>query len=113
MPLGHLLVKRISDVIPGGGNIPAIRLFIQRVYPMLYFEKNEYPNHCDKDSTSTIKRCVFTEQEEDSRRRAFEGRKLRVVEKVIERIKGEVEQVSFKTRLLIVFLLLIYISYQT
>jgi hypothetical protein len=40
-----------------------------------------------------MKRRVFTEQEEDSRRRAFEMRKLRVVEKLTDKIQGEVEQV--------------------
>jgi breast cancer 2 susceptibility protein len=93
MPHGHLLVKRISDVVPGGGNIPAIRLFIQRVYPVLYYEKRNHSDPCLQSSMSTMKRRVFTEQEEDSRRRAFEMRKLRVVEKLTDKIQGEVEQV--------------------
>ena len=96
MPNGHLLVKRISDIVPGGGNIPAIRLFIQRVYPMLYYEKSEYSDSSDHDSVSVIKRRVYTEQEEDIRRNQFEIRKLKVVEKLTEKIKGEIEQVRFR-----------------
>ena len=95
MPHGRLLVKRISDIVPGGGNIPAIRLFIKRVYPMLYYEKCEHSDPSGHNSESSVKRRVFTEQEEDTRRRAFEARKLRVMEKLTDRIQGEVEQVRF------------------
>ena len=95
MPHGRLLIKRISDVVPGGGNIPAIRLFIQRVYSMLYYEKSTHSDLSTNDSVLNGKRRVFTEQEEDTRRREFESRKLRVVEKLRERIQQEVEQVRF------------------
>ncbi len=95
MPHGRLLIKRISDVVPGGGNIPAIRLFIQRVYSMLYYEKSTHSDLSSNDSMLNGKRRVFTEQEEDTRRREFESRKLRVVEKLRERIQQEVEQVRF------------------
>ena len=96
MSNGRLLVKRISDVVPGGGDIPAIRLFIQRVYPMLYYEKSE---HCSQ---------VLTVQEEDTMRREFENRKLKVIEKLTDRIQAEVEQV--RIYVLCVYVYVYYIS---
>ena len=81
MSNGRLLVKRISDAVPGGGDIPAIRLFIQRVYPMLYYEKSEHNSQ------------VLTVQEEEALRREFESRKLKVMERLTDRVQAEVEQV--------------------
>jgi len=91
-PKGRLLVKRISDVVVGGGNVPAIRLFVQRVYPLLYYEKCDHSDSADSTTVSSPKRRVLTEQEEDARRREFEARKLRAAEKLTERIQTEVEK---------------------
>eukprot|EP00536_Pseudo-nitzschia_multiseries_P003171 jgi/Psemu1/185293/e_gw1.47.153.1 len=92
-PNGRLLVKRISDVVVSGGNVPAIRLFVRRVYPLLYYEKCDHPRSADSTIVSPAKRRILTEQEEDARRREFETRKLKAVEKLSERIQTEVEEV--------------------
>jgi hypothetical protein len=59
---------------------------------MLYYEKCEQSDPYNYNSVSTVKRRVFSEQEEDTRRRTFEIRKLQVVEKLTDKIQGEVEQ---------------------
>ena len=101
LPHGHLLINRISDIVPGGGNIPAIRLFIQRVYPILYYEKSGPSDLGTANAlTNNVKRRVFTTQEEDTRRREFEARKLRVVEALTDRLQREVEQVRLLTDVL-------------
>jgi breast cancer 2 susceptibility protein len=92
-PNGQLLVKRISDIFPGGGNVPCIQLFVQRVYPVLYFEKCNVDTFESGESAST-RRPVLTQQEEDNRRIQFEKRRSQAVEKVTERIQSEIENVS-------------------
>jgi hypothetical protein len=92
VPKGKLLVKRISDVIPGGGNLPVIRVFVERVYPLLYYEK------CEGDATympntSSLRRPVLTQQEEDVRRRDFEKRRSLAIEKATEKLQSEIEKV--------------------
>jgi len=89
---GRVLVKRISDIVPGGGDTPAIRLFIQRVYPMLYRDKSEYCDPSGSSSVPVVKHQILTEQEEDIKRREFENRKLKMIEKLTDRIQAEVEQ---------------------
>ncbi|KAG7347764.1 BRCA2 repeat domain protein [Nitzschia inconspicua] len=90
-PKGRLLLKRLSDVVEGGGNVPAISLFIQRVYPIMYYEKSEGDSSNPVTDSSTC-RQVLSEQEEENRRREFEGKKTRAVEYVTEKIQAEIEQ---------------------
>ena len=85
---GRLLIKRISDVFPGGGDIPAIRLFVERVYPLLFYEKTEcnHPSH---------KKQILTAQEEDSRHREFENKKQKFYDKMIDKLRPEIERVCY------------------
>lgn len=62
---------------------------------MLYYEKGGFPDPGGHNASSVSKRRVLTEQEEDARRREFETRKLRAIEKLTDRIQGEIEQVRF------------------
>jgi len=59
---------------------------------MLYYEKGGFPDPGGHNASSVSKRRVLTEQEEDARRREFETRKLRAIEKLTDRIQGEIEQ---------------------
>jgi breast cancer 2 susceptibility protein len=88
-PKGKLLIKRLSDVVEGGGNLPAIQLFVQRVYSLLYYEKSE----SDSSDPSSTRRPVLSEQEEDDRRRVLERNMNQVIELVAEKVQTEIEKV--------------------
>jgi hypothetical protein len=96
---GFLLVKRISDIKDRGGQVPAIRLFVKRVYPLMFWETTE---SCNTDSTNNERqsRTLLTEQEEDNRRMEFETRRSRMAEKHTERLRNEVEKVMPKKSVL-------------
>jgi breast cancer 2 susceptibility protein len=92
-PHGLLLVKKVSDIIPGGGEIPITRLFVVRRYPLLYLEKSQ------KLSSSDCRRSpILSESEEERRQKEFEKRVLRAIEKLTESIQKEVEKVTFVAR---------------
>ena len=86
-PNGMLLVKNISDIIPGGGNIPIMQLVVSRRYPLLYYEKNQTAND------NNLRGPILTEAEEDIRRMQFERRKMGAVEKLSESFEKEIEKV--------------------
>ena len=88
---GMFCFRRISDVIPGGGNIPFIRVRVTKLYPRVFLEKCD-----DQHAGSTLPTARYpflTEAEEEMRRLEFERRKLKAVEKVIDSITAEVEKV--------------------
>jgi breast cancer 2 susceptibility protein len=97
-PKGRLLVKRLSDVVVGGGNLPAIRLFVQRVYTLLYYEKSEC-DFLDPAAASSTRKPVLSEQEEDKKRRKFERKKNQLIELFTEKVQMEIEKVSPETDL--------------
>jgi hypothetical protein len=84
-PKSSFRVKIISDILPGGGNIPLIEVYVSRCYPQLFLEK------CRDNNNEPP---VLTQAEEDVRRREFEKRKLKVIEKISESIECELEKVS-------------------
>ena len=86
-----LLVNRISDIIPGGGNVPCIKLIVSRRYPVLHLEKD------DSDDTSR-RSAVLTKAEEDSRRLDFEKRFSRAAERLSDSLQKEIEEVSIIVR---------------
>ncbi|KAL3928294.1 MAG: hypothetical protein SGBAC_012712 [Bacillariaceae sp.] len=68
---GRLLVKKLSDVLLGGGDIPSICVFVLRRFPLLYYEKSQAVDSC-----AQAKSAVLTEAEEDMHRRSFEKREV-------------------------------------
>ncbi|CAJ1940483.1 unnamed protein product [Cylindrotheca closterium] len=84
---GRLLVKKLSDVILGGGDIPSICIFVLRRYPLLYFEKSP-----TVDSCAQAKSAVLTQTEEDERRRSYEKRVLAVMERMTASLQSAVEK---------------------
>ena len=92
-PKGMLLVQRVSDIVPGGGNIPLIRLLVLRRYPLLYYEKAKTG---EGELDKPWRPSVLTEAEEDFRKMEFEKRMLKSVEKLTEALQREIEKVSRK-----------------
>ena len=90
-------VRRISDVIPGGGNIPFIRIRISKLYPKMFMEKCDDTN--SNSTLTTAKYPFLTEAEEEMRRVEFEKRKLKAIETVIDSITAEVEKVRHLIRI--------------
>jgi hypothetical protein len=92
-PKGLLLTKRISDIVPNGGNIPIIRFVIMRRYPLLYYEKASN-SEGRVGSTSAGRSSVLTEREEDQRRMEYEKRFGKAVEKLSEELEADITEVS-------------------
>jgi len=79
---GKLCVKRLNDVMVGGGSIPAIVLNMVKVFPRQHLEKVE---------GSTAAPAILSDAEEEARRQDFEKRRLNAMEKVSDQIQQEVE----------------------
>ena len=75
---GLLLIRTMGDVIPGGGSLPLMDLIICRRFPRSFLEKGP-------DGTSTI----LTEAQEERRRREFDERRHREMEKISEAAEKE------------------------
>jgi breast cancer 2 susceptibility protein len=97
-PKGSLLVRKISDIIPGGGNIPTMQLVVSRRYPLLYYEKTQTKE--DDAMNRSIRSPILTEAEEDLRRMHFEKRTLKAVEKLTEHLERDLEKVRLGTTIL-------------
>lgn len=85
---GMLLVRRISDVLDGGGRVPLIDLRILHRYPLLYLGR-----HCGAEIG---KARIFTEREEIARHEMQEKRRQNLAEKYSEEIEAECIEVSFR-----------------
>jgi breast cancer 2 susceptibility protein len=93
---GLLLVKRVSDILAGGGNIPLVDIAILRRYPVLYLEQRESSRG---QSTERAPRPrVFTEVEEHDRRQGQEKQKQRMIEKLSEEVEQECLEVRSAMR---------------
>ncbi|CAB9523153.1 cancer type 2 susceptibility protein [Seminavis robusta] len=75
---GLLRVKKVSDVVPGGGFIPMISLLVCRKYPMMYLHRGD-----------SGEEEMITEAEEHKQRVDFERRKLNLIEKFTEEVEQE------------------------
>jgi len=81
---GLLRIKRIADVIPGGGFIPLIHVVVCRRYPMMFLHRQQK----GKDGET------ITEAEEYKQRTEFERLKLNLIEKFTEEVEAECTEVS-------------------
>jgi breast cancer 2 susceptibility protein len=83
-PLGPKFcpVKRVSDIVAGGGDVHFLRLLVMRRFPIMYLERG-----------STGK-TTLSEAEEDEKRRELERRRTRAIEKLSDAVTKEVEKVS-------------------
>ena len=89
---GLFRVRRISDVLEGGGCIPLIDVVVMRTYPMQYLQRS--PSlHAHNNPQAR----VLTEAEESERIRTCERNQLQLVERFAEDIEDECAKVSAST----------------
>lgn len=88
---GMLLVKKVSDILAGGGSVPLIDLVILRRYPVLYLEGRGSQKAQSADAPSRAR--IFTEGEESERRRDQEKGKSKMVERFSDEVEEECVQV--------------------
>jgi hypothetical protein len=86
-----LLVKKLSDIIVGGGSVPLIDVVVLRKYPVLYLEGRGAEKARPVDAPSRAR--VFTEGEEHERRQDQEKMKNKMVERFSEEVEEECVQV--------------------
>ena len=84
---GVLLVRSLSDVVLGGGNISMVDLIVCRVYPVLYLEKT------GKASMGDSRPPVLSIFEEHDRRIEFERKKQKAMETMSDSIQRECARV--------------------
>ena len=75
---GMLLVRKLSDVLDGGGRIPLIDLSIKRRFPLQFLER---------PGTDGVKARVLTEREENARLEELEKQRQRIVEQFTEEVQ--------------------------
>jgi len=80
---GTLGIKRLKDVIPGGGFIPSINLVVCKAYPILFMEAND-------SSKIVSNRTTLTESENSRRQGDFEKRKQKFVERITEEVRQKI-----------------------
>jgi breast cancer 2 susceptibility protein len=88
---GLLLVRKVSDIIAGGGYIPMLRLFVLRRYPRVYYEKG-HVGDLDKDERRSRSRFL-SEAEEDVRRMEFDKRRTKAYDALTETLQKDIEKV--------------------
>jgi breast cancer 2 susceptibility protein len=88
---GLLLVRKVSDIIAGGGYIPMLRVLIVRRYPRVYYEKGHVG---DLDKEERRSRSGFlSEAEEDVRRMEFDKRRTKAYDALTETFQEDIEKV--------------------
>ena len=79
---GVFLVKSLSNVIIGGGNLPLIDLMVSRIYPRLYLEKTGKP------ANSSSRPPVLSVSEEHVRKNEF----MKKRQKAIDSMSGSIQR---------------------
>jgi len=79
---GLLRVKRICDIVPGGGHIPLIQFIISRRFPLMFLRR--YGTEKDAETIS--------EAEEYRERAQYDRRRLNLVERFMEEVEAECTQ---------------------
>jgi len=82
---GLLLVRKVSDIIEGGGRIPLIHLRVVAKHPLMYLER----------SSDGSKGRVLTEGEENARIEEEEKQRQRLIEQFSDEVQAECIKVSF------------------
>ena len=95
---GSLLVRKISDVIPGGGNIPLINLVVCRLYPRMFLER--------QGACSSNESPVISEAMEYKNRMNFEKKRQQAMERLSETVQNECIKVSYLV--IGMFLIIVY-----
>jgi breast cancer 2 susceptibility protein len=78
---GSLLVRKISDIVPGGGNVPLIDLVVCRIYPRMFLER--------QGACSSNESPVISEAMEYKNRMNFDKKRLLAMERLSETVQNE------------------------
>jgi hypothetical protein len=89
---GMLLVRKLRDVIDGGGSIPLIELTVTRKYQILYLAPSDSGPEKQMNAESSHSRFL-TAEEELNRRESMEKMQVNLVEKLSQEVEAEVAQV--------------------
>ena len=81
---GLLLLRKVSEVIVGGGRIPLIYLQVVKRHPIMFLER----------TPEGRKGRVFTEREENNRIEDEEKRRQRLIDCVSDEVYAECSKVS-------------------
>ena len=81
---GLLLLRKISDIIPGGGRIPLIHLQVAKRHPLMYLES----------VPDGVKARVFTQKEESRRIDEEEKRRQYLIERFSDEVYAECVKVG-------------------
>jgi breast cancer 2 susceptibility protein len=90
---GSLLVRSISHIIPGGGNVPLIDVIVCRLYPRMFLERKGTSNPSDAFEQHSRKSPVISEAQEYKNRMDFEKKRQQAIERLSETVQNECAQV--------------------
>jgi breast cancer 2 susceptibility protein len=90
---GSLLVRSISHIIPGGGNVPLIDLIVCRLYPRMFLERKGTSNPSEIFERHSGKSPVISEAQEYANRMDFEKKRQEAIERLFETVQNECAKV--------------------
>jgi BRCA2, oligonucleotide/oligosaccharide-binding, domain 1/BRCA2, helical len=89
---GMLLVRKLQDVVDGGGSIPLLELTVKKKYQILYLAPSDSRPEKHMDVESSHSRFL-TAEEELNRREIMDKMQINLVEKLSREVEAEVSQV--------------------
>ena len=92
---GSLLVRSISDIIPGGGNVPLINVVVCRLYPRMFLERRGTGNPDDMLEKLVGKSPVISETQEYKNRMNFEKKRQQAIERLYETVQNDCAKVRY------------------
>jgi breast cancer 2 susceptibility protein len=98
---GSLLVRSISHIIPGGGNVPLIDVIICRLYPRMFLERKGTSNPSEALERPGGKSPVISEAQEYKNRMDFEKKRQQAIERMSETVQNECAKVRHRRSLIL------------
>jgi hypothetical protein len=90
---GSLLVRSISHIVPGGGDVPLIDLVVCRLYPLMFLERRGANNTKEMLEKLAGKSPVISEAQEYKNRMKFEKQRHQAMERLSETVQSECTKV--------------------
>jgi hypothetical protein len=90
---GSLLVRSISHIVPGGGDVPLIDLVVCRLYPLMFLEKSGTNITNEMLEKLGGKSPVISEAQEYKNRMKFEKQRHQAMERLSETVQSECTKV--------------------
>jgi breast cancer 2 susceptibility protein len=97
---GSLLVRSISHIIPGGGNVPLIDVIVCRLYPRMFLERKGMSDPSDSSEAHSRKSPVISEVQEYRNQMDFEKKRQQAIERLSETIQNECAKVKHHPRVI-------------